>query len=85
MPIVREGGPSRLIESSNTLMVQCVTGQELLTAVLQFVMRWNPDQSVARTWNVRMSAPVTTALMLTVPQVSTVSILTLAHDHAHSH
>ena len=61
-------------------MVQCVTGLDILTARDMFVMRWIPDLSVARTLTVRILALMTTALMLTAPQASTVSILTLAHD-----
>ena len=55
-------------------MVQCVTGLDILTAQDMFVMRWIPDLSAVRTPTVRMSAPVTTALMLTAPQASTVLI-----------
>ena len=36
-----------LMSATNTQMVQFASGQLTLTAVLQFVMRWIPDLSVA--------------------------------------
>ena len=80
MPIVREGGHSHLMSATNTLWVQSVTGLEILTAVVQFVMRWFQNLSVVRTLTVRILALMTTAVMLTAPQALTVSILTFAHD-----
>ena len=74
---VKEKGCFLLMSATNTPRVHFVTGPVMLTAVLQFVMRWIPDLSVVRTPIVRMSAPMTTALMLTAPQASTVSTLTL--------
>ena len=75
---VREKGRFLLMSATNTgRVVQCVTGPAMLTAVLQFAMRWIPDLSVVRTLTVRLSALMTTALMLTAPQASTVSTLTL--------
>ena len=70
---VREKGRFLLMSATNTgRAVQCVIGQAMLTAVLRFAMRWNPDQSVARTQIVRL---MTSTLMPTAPQALTVSIL----------
>ena len=69
---VREKGRFLLMSATNGMRVQFVTGPAELTAVLQFVMRWIPDLSVVRTPTVRM---MTSTLMLTAPQASTVSIL----------
>ena len=69
---VKEKGCFLLMSATNTPRVHFVTGPVMLTAVLQFVMRWIPDLSVVRTPTVRM---MTSTLMLTAPQASTVSIL----------
>ena len=77
---VKEKRPFLLMSATNTQWVQSVTGLKMLTARETFVMRWIPDLSVARTLSVRILAPVTTALMLTAQQASTVSILTIDYD-----
>ena len=69
---VKEKGCFLLMSATNTPRVHFVTGPVMLTAVLQFVMRWIPDLSVVRTPTVRM---MTSTLVLTAPQALTVSIL----------
>ena len=69
---VKEKGCFLLMSATNTPRVHFVTGPVMLTAVLQFVMRWIPDLSVARTPTVRM---MISTLMLTAQQALTVSIL----------
>ena len=72
IPSVQEDGHSHLMQAFNSPMVQCAIGQSVLTAVVQFAMRWIPDQSVVRTLTVRILALMSSALMLTAPQTSTV-------------
>ena len=73
---VKEKRRFLLMSATNIPSVQSVTGLKMLTARETFVMRWIPDLSVARTLSVRILGPVTTALMLTAQQASTVLFLT---------